>query len=534
MEQNIDQSRNEKIDNIINTIGFSFLTMLITIFIGSTVLMIFKIPISKYHFPLLSLLGIVITSLFGIKEKKNINFKYSIFIYILYIAIVFLLKYFVSDVWDFSNDGRWYHQEAILRMMKSWNPIYSDLENINIWSYYYTKATWYLSAAINMFFNNVEAGKLYNIFFQLILSLISIPFFRKIANLKNYKLPIMFSVLLFLNPVSISQVYTYYVDGLLGIMLILLVINTYYIYNDIEIINKNYNYFLLFNIAAFTSHIKFTGLVYTCIILFIFLLYLLLNKKHKEFTKLFKFLSISFIIITVIIGYSPYVKNTLEKGNPFFPLMGKEKIDIMTTNTPEAIREYGMFKKATISYTTRPTTSLEDDLNIGLKDFFKFKNKYAFAGPDVRIRGFGNLSIFIFSLNLILLLYYLYRKSISKNGIETKKFFILVLFQFLIISLIGKEFWWARYISYMWFIIPLTLVLLLDDRRLLTKISIVTLSTLLLVNSFHFLKHSIPYHIEFSDNLKNEISSIKENSKESKYLFNDNPFFFWYEEKLKK
>lgn len=46
-----------------------------------------------------------------------------------------------------------------------------------------------------------------------------------------------------------------------------------------------------------------------------------------------------------MVGYAPYVKNTITKGHPFYPLFGKEKIDIITSNQPYDFQEKGTIEK---------------------------------------------------------------------------------------------------------------------------------------------------------------------------------------------
>ena len=61
------------------------------------------------------------------------------------------------------------------------------------------------------------------------------------------------------------------------------------------------------------------------------------------------------IFSVCIIGFNPYVTNTINNGNPLYPLAGKDKIDIMTPNTPASFRYDGQFEKLIKSLLAMPT-----------------------------------------------------------------------------------------------------------------------------------------------------------------------------------
>ncbi|MDO5707980.1 MAG: hypothetical protein Q4P31_05050 [Andreesenia angusta] len=494
------------LDRKILDFGYSLLIMICSVFIGSALFLFIDFGIGPWQFPVFSLIGIMIYSYLRSRESEYMDYKRGLIYYIAFMVIVFILSMIVKNIWDPSVDGRWYHSEAIIRLMDGWNPVYSNKGNIGKWSYYYSKATWYLAANTIEFLGDLEKGKLYNLFFEINAFIISIPFFRKFFNTKNYTFPILGAILLFFNPVSWGQRFTFYQDSALGLFLIMIFMIAFFIWKDESGEYKKSNRMVLFCAAAFISNIKFTGLAYCSVFLFIFLILIFMTRNRTEFKSLFKFLLASFLIITIVLGYSPYVKNTIENGNPFYPLIGngEDSEDIMTPNTPISLRDINYVEKFVKSQYLSPGEYDLTEENIFQKgDLFQLRNKKAYAGPDQRIRGFGLFSFIIMPISILLAIAYCFLES------ENRKYFISMIIGIAIIGVLSKEIWWARYFSYFWIIPPMMTVGYLSRKDIIPKFFGALLGVTLIANSLHLAANSIEYQIEYSKIAQRELEWLR-------------------------
>src|SRR5262249_15277487 len=131
-----------------------------------------------------------------------------------------------SRIYDISWDGQTYHAEGIVQLANGWNPFFeaprdglafrgSGVYAGPFYLIFSAKGPWICAAALYKFSGSFEAGKAFHL--TLILACFSV-FFAALSTFRNIKWPwaLMLSSLVALNPVSICQMFTYYVDGLLA------------------------------------------------------------------------------------------------------------------------------------------------------------------------------------------------------------------------------------------------------------------------------------------------------------------------------
>jgi hypothetical protein len=67
---------------------------------------------------------------------------------------------------DFSWDGQWYHQTAIIHIARDWNPLSDPMHNfaphLETWERHYAKGPWYFAAAVYQATGHIEWGKAIN------------------------------------------------------------------------------------------------------------------------------------------------------------------------------------------------------------------------------------------------------------------------------------------------------------------------------------------------------------------------------------
>ncbi|WP_312114192.1 hypothetical protein [Brevibacillus reuszeri] len=372
--------------------------------------------------------------------------------------------YTSANMFDLSFDGQTYHQEAIILLKEGWNPVHDSplaslsskpveqmdhkevLTAFHLWINHYAKGPWMLDAVMYKVTNQIETGKVFNSL------LLAASFFLSLAAMltafpTKKGRACLLSFLAAFNPVVITQATSYYIDGQLGSLILIICALGYLLFRE-------YRGWVLLTFCAslmLLAQIKFTALVYAvllgCGLLVLFYFY----DRQRKWKSLLGWLSVSLLITVLIVGFNPYVTNTLSKGHPFYPLSGKGAVDIMTSNSPHNFKEINALQKL-------GTSLLSKSENIATPNDTSFKWPFTvtldelqvFSAPDVRIAGMGPLfggALIIGCLILLLLL--------VSDRVKAKPF-LIVSALLLLTVLINPESWWARYVPQLW-LIPLLL-----------------------------------------------------------------------------
>jgi hypothetical protein len=303
---------------------------------------------------------------------------------------------------DTTYDGQTYHLEAIMNLVNGWNPIHpeSSLVDTSLWtSIHYPKASWYAASNMIVYFNSIEIGKTYNLLLLFSSFFISLATLKEVFNFK-YPLATFLAVLISLNPISGNQFLSFYLDGQIASLIIIL-------FGFFLLFLKSYpkNILLASMSLVFISliNLKFPSLVFAVIFCAGFVLFYLWKNDFKNIIKLPLLFGIVFLIGSFFIGYSPYFVNTFEYAHPFYPLNevhllegGNQADNFNGTN-----RFYKLFHSL-FSYqgcvVGEESTILKNPIIQGVMQTYKF--------PDTRIGGFGPYFglIVLFSIFLVLLL----------------------------------------------------------------------------------------------------------------------------------
>ncbi|MGL4450858.1 MAG: hypothetical protein ACRCTZ_06665 [Sarcina sp.] len=479
-------------------ISFMFLTYIGSVFIGSTLLFVIHVSMTKFNFFVFPIIAMFIAKYLLDKDNSGVTWKFMIFSIIFFFVSAGLLAWANNTIWDYSYDSMAYHQEAVIAIKNGWNPFYQSKIPMNLWVMHYAKAAPIFAASIFKITNRIESAKILSSFLPLILLVLSFGTFYLITK-KRKILSGFAALLLILNPVILGQSFTYYVDSMLGIYVIFLIINVVLIlfYKDLTL----FKYLTLVNIAVFLSNIKFTGLAYAGVILLAFLICSFFFNEKKYNIRLLIFLVCSLVITVGVIGFNPYVTNTINDGNPLYPLAGKGKINIMTNNTPLDYRYDGQFEQfyksmiavpSTKNPNGKPTNSLAQlfEINGNVLTFY--------AGVDARMRGFGIYSILFLPLSFIGLLYLL---ATCRNK-KVLTYSILTLVFIMGTLLAAGAFWWARYINFIWLIPVGVGTFMVLKKSKISKIIGMLLLILLFVNSAILIPTMISYKIRESNGVK--------------------------------
>ncbi len=416
----------------------------------SSLLFACGLSINPFIFPISVILSFLVVYLIT-KENKE-EFVPSV----LLSFSLLLLALFMSGLFnDGSWDGQTYHQDAILALKNGWNPIYEHhaLHSFNsLWVDHYPKGIETISATIYSTTGEIECGKalnfiiLFSTFFFCFRFLV--VYFSFLPTWKK----IFFSAIFALCPVTVYQLFTFYIDWSLYSLLLILIVT---LICNIKI-KSIYNLFVVGFVIFFSVCIKFNLFFWVGITIISFLIYWLIAKKYDLVKKIVVVSFLGSLFGIFFAGFNPYITNTLDHNNPFYPLSGEEKVDVITWQTPEAIRYKHRDEQVFISLFSFTSNNLTGPTVLAFpSNLSKHTFNSSIGHSDPRIGGFG-----VFFSWILILAFALYNNnSVVKNGKRSLySVFLLVLFLSLFLLPGG---WNARYIP-IFYIFPLIMLLYLE------------------------------------------------------------------------
>jgi hypothetical protein len=370
---------------------------------------------------------------------------------------------------DTSYDGLWYQLDAVSKIKNDWNFIYELTHGEEMSEVFntYTKAPWIIGANSYAVFGYIDAAKCFNWILLFSLACLSFFVFNSIFQFKKI-LVFLFSFLIAFNPVTISQVFTYYIDGqlasLYSIIVLLMVL-------FIKIGNSKKIVIGIITSICLIANTKVTGLIYSGILStgFIFCVY---TFKREQFRFTFLMLSVAFGLAIFFFGFNPYVTNTIRHNHPFYP-MNKPFIEL---HEPSNLVEMNNVQKAFYSYFSKSGYVGHED-SVQLKNPLDFSD-HNYAIAETRTNGFGSF----FSLTLIVSLLIL---GVSIFYFSQVKWLLFLGCIIAFSALINPGVWWARYVPQL-YLFPIILVIITQiiTNSNVKKLGYVLL-TLLCVNSLN-------------------------------------------------
>ncbi len=460
--------------------------------------------ISASHF----ILGLCLTVGYYFINSKLYPKKLLLAANLTFFAVLFISAILSKSFYDISWDGQVYHQEAVIQLANGWNPFHqiSPPEEVhNIWLTHYAKGSWVDAAALYQLTHSIETSKAFNILFIISSFFLGISALINLPTI-NLTQALILSGLLAFNPVSVCQSLSFYIDGQQASLLLSLLAISYLLIVRSEYITLLIVVYLA-NICILTN-IKFTGLVYASIFIFSLIVWLLIKRNSQLAVKVVIVGSFSLLLGVGFIGYNPYVTNTLYKHHPFYPLVGANKIDIISTNIPKNFIGKNRLEKLFLSiFSESANTYPPDASNLKLPlTIQSIKEREYFTSNDVRVAGFGPLFSGAIILSLIACLLSL-RRDLSKTRMT-------VLLASLLMSsiLINPEAWWARYVPQLWMLPLLFSILALSLKSNILNflgygIIVVLLANILMVSSIYFENN-----FKMSQAIEQQLSNISNNN----------------------
>lgn len=391
-----------------------------------------------------SFIFVFIATKFYDKQK---HWKHFAGIGSLAVLLMCCFMYLSGMFYDISYDGQVYHQEAVIQLANHWNPFQQYLtkeqSHSAILLNHYAKGPWIYEAALYTVTGEIEQSKAFNF---LLIAASFLLAFSAIRNSSRFtvKQTVFFSLLLALNPVSIYQALSFYIDGQLASLLLCLFALSYQmiIYYDRFVV-----FGFIMSIGLLVN-VKFTGIVYAVACIGLLGGWLWLLQKRQACWDLGKITIVSLVVGICVIGYNPYMTNGFFYGHPFYPLYGAgpKSMDIMTSNSPKGFLQLNSIEKLYVANFAMATNQFDtEDPVVKLPFHVMAKELKPFVyGADVRIGGFGPwFSGIVVIGGVILLLLFISPKKEILYGVG-------MVASIMVSALINPESWWARYVPQIW------------------------------------------------------------------------------------
>ena len=291
--------------------------------------LITQIGLGSWVFPFAVLLFVLV--IFAL--HRGDGFRKLLLFLSLFFLVFAVTAWFSSHVIDNSWDGRRYHAAALLSLLSGGNPFYGTLEGVG---YDYPAAYWFMSSSFILWTSSFEASFVFTgvaIFGAFVSSWRFIALLSGVS--RGWRL--VLSALLACNPQAISNLFMNQVDGLLvsvllSVFMLLLSFFGRDSASDSAFLGKEkrgklydipYRLHALYIVSSLVLliNLKFSGFLYGGILGFVALCYGLTRDRTAELGKrLFRLVGVGVVGVILgffVFGYFPYVKNTIEKGNPF-------------------------------------------------------------------------------------------------------------------------------------------------------------------------------------------------------------------------
>jgi hypothetical protein len=327
--------------------------------------------------------------------------------------------------YDVSWDGQAYHQEAVLALAQGWNPLREGhlpaARFDNLWINHYPKAAWLIEAALLRATGQLEAVKGLTLMLGAAAGLLSYTVLR--ARAPRW-LALAAALVLAGHPVLLAQGWSFYVDGMLAALLTALLVLAVLPREPLVRAAEVAALVLVINL-------KFTGLVYAAVIV---LAHTLLVARQ------WRWAVPALLAGTLVLGFDPYVRNTLERGHPFYPIAGPRPVDLLTPHqSPSLLRQPRPVRLALSIFARSSEGSRAPELKAPWS--VRADELEAMSYEDTRIGGFGPLFAAALLAALLLL-----------PALRPSRPVLVVGAAVLASTLINPGLWWARYVPQLWLV----------------------------------------------------------------------------------
>ena len=505
-----------------NFIATFYLVLIFTVISTASIFFLIGGSINNHMFIFDYLLSILI--MYGIYNKKEDN---KIFIKNTIVAtIIFFTLCSISLIfYDVSWDGNVYHKQMIGLMKNGMNPVYNKISG-DIWTRHYANAAEIWGAVLYAFFNNIEAGKVINLLLSFSLYVFSFKYVYKKTNRKV--ISNLFSVALAFNPILINQFHSYYIDGIVGASMFLVILGLLNVIDGKQNFGDKENYVVLATSIVICINSKFTALLlcimFVCLLGGYTTIYNFIKKNFEFMWKYILYIFIVFVFGVFVGGSSTYVKNYVNNGHPFYPLMGEGAVDIETGNEPESFKNMNHVEKWL--YATFSETYTWYDENPKLKIPFSVSKSEmnSLNYPDIRIGGLGVWFSGMLLISIVVIVISMIVLFIKKS----EYFWIagLLLAGIIIPIPVLPVVWQARYYPEIYLLPFIAMIFLMIPKKKIFRVLSYVLVLMAIGNSM-FLIPQVWDKLRYSIEVNRTLVYLAEESQTKKVIMSQDNYTFY-------
>jgi hypothetical protein len=488
---------------IINIFALTLLLTSLTFILGG--------QLTIFHLPLAILIAFFVNYLVARSSlDQPVSWKVFVRVSLIIFGILIVAIVLVVPFYDISEDGMWYHQEAVIQMARGWNPFkgnlpYDTSDDGSLWFNHYAKGPEIFQASIYILTGKIETAKATLLFVATGAFCLSVYFIYGLQIFSKLKAAFV-SGLLVLSPWVVSQLLTFCNDGQTSCLLLYALLTCCLIFREY----KKHLIIMLCSVIITTINVKFTGILYIACFTGVLLIILLFRKK-TSFRPVLLSVLLSGLAGILLVGFNPYVTNFVNNGHPFWPIMGKNKVDIITAEYPNSWRSLNRFQKLGLSlltHTDETTLWANANQEVDLKIPFTFNKtdiRYS-CTPLVKMGGFGPLFSGILLLSVILLSW-----TLLNPYPPEKRYFLLVVLATLAGTIfIMEEACILRYVPQFWFI-PVIIALASEFSAVKNIRYLRNAIYICIVANICFSAMSIPYNFFQTSKVSAQLKEMKKN-----------------------
>ncbi|MBC7381609.1 MAG: hypothetical protein H7296_01295 [Bacteroidia bacterium] len=484
-------------------LGVSLFCFYACIAIIPAIFFLFNIPVNYFEFPFALLVSF--WCIWALQKQITNTLYVPAFLINLGCALILfvLTIIFCQNFYDTSFDGNWYHMDAVYNLAGGWSPVYEQLrpEQTSFCEKYlnhFPKLSWIYGASVYVFTDNLEAGKSATF----LLSIASLCVWQYAAQ-KALKIPAfpawIFALIIASNPVQMLNMLSFYTDGQLAAAYSIAIAFFILFTGDRSKVNLLLTLFTL----AILANFKFTSAIYAGMLslaLFIFC-------WQQQFIQLKKLVFIFFawtVFTYSVIGFNPYITNTMYNGNPLYPL-SESSTSVFSRQAiyPANFLEMNWVEKFLSGIFAEPTWARNPDISY-VKNLFHQTNLHSYTGGMPELAGFGPMIP-----EVLVILFPLFLAACFLIPLKVLKPVLILMGVIALTILINPEAWILRYVPQFWLFITAMLYLVWIQPKLKYLACLLALG--LLLNNYMMVREYLIANSDKTQGLQNQFALIKKN-----------------------
>lgn len=416
-----------------------------------------------------------------------------------------------SATLDFSYDGQDYHADAVYALVQGWNPfaVHHSPGPNTLWVSHYAKGPWIIGATLARLFGNYEIAKFQN----LVLAVTASMLVYHVARLRRFSVRAswLIATLVALNPVNSYQLATGFVDSQVGSLIIILALFLY----CMVVSRHPAARMATFCVIVLLVNSKFSALLPTGVLIGAFLAYLIWRRDQVQFFKLAA-LGGAGLIAGLFVGFNPYFTNSVDHGNPFFPLAGSGSVNIIKGFVADEFLTLPRITKFFLSQVSEshhqfgrvlesPAQQIRWKLPFAVSGA-ELKTFYMTTGPIIGGFGFWMSGILLLLMSLSVASLAALRGVERQDGDTAAK----VLLAGLLVSVLAfPEAWWARYVPQFWGFVVLSAAFLMQSTRSRFKFLGMLVFLAIIINATVIFGAAMAHQLVQERDYRFQIASLK-------------------------